>query len=111
MKTLSRISPLLASLVLASCVSLPTGPSVMVLPGTGKSFEQFRYDDSICRQFASDQIGGTTANQAANNAAVTSAAVGTVVGAAAGAAIGGHNGAGVGAGTGLIVGSAAGSGA
>ena len=111
MSKMLKISPMLAALLLAACVSVPTGPSVMVLPGTGKSFEQFRYDESQCRQYASDQIGGTNANQAATNAGVASAAVGTVVGAAAGAALGGRNGAATGAGAGLLMGSAAGTGA
>lgn len=100
-----------ALLLLAGCVSMPAGPSVMALPGTGKSFEQFRSDDADCRQYALSQIGGAGANQAAADAGVRSAAVGTVVGAIAGAVIGGHEGAGVGAGTGLLVGSMAGAGA
>lgn len=98
-------------LLLGGCATMPTGPSVMALPGTGKSFEQFRSDDTECRQYAQYQVGGPDANQAAINAGVGSAAVGTVVGALAGAAIGGHQGAGVGAGTGLVVGSMAGTGA
>ncbi|HUW39235.1 MAG TPA: glycine zipper family protein [Rhodocyclaceae bacterium] len=108
----SFTSPLaaLSALLLAGCASVPTGPSVMALPGTGKSFEQFRDDDAVCRQYAQYQ-GGGGANQAAVDAGVRSAAVGTVVGAVAGAAIGGHEGAGTGAGTGLLVGSMAGAGA
>lgn len=98
----------LPALLLAGCVSTPPGPSVMALPGTGKSFDQFRSDDADCRQYALYQIGGADANQAATDAGVRSATVGTLVGAAAGAAIGGHEGAGVGAGTGLLVGSMAG---
>ncbi len=98
-------------LVVSGCASLPNGPSVMVLPGTGMSFDQFRNDDAICQQFASFQVGGTTANQAAMNSGVTSAAVGTVIGAAAGAAIGGGGGAAIGAGTGLVGGSLVGTGA
>ncbi len=87
----------------------------MVLPGTGKSFEQFRIDDALCRQFAYEQVGGVTARQAAQNQAVSSAVIGTALGAAAGAAIGsasGEAGAGaaIGAGSGLIIGSAAGTG-
>jgi hypothetical protein len=108
MKTLRKILPVAGVLLIAGCVSMPDGPSVMVLPGTGKSFDQFRADDLMCRQFASQQIGGASANQAATNSAVSSAAVGTVVGALAGAAIGGRDGAGVGAGTGLLVGSMSG---
>ncbi len=94
-------------LALAGCVSVPSGPGVMVLPGSGMSFEQFRQDDALCRQYAAEQTG-QTAEGAADSSGVRSAAVGTVVGAVAGAVIGGRHGAGVGAGTGLVVGSAAG---
>lgn len=96
-------------LLLSGCASVPTGPSVMALPGSGRSFEQFRYDESDCRQYAREQTGG--ADRTGVDAGVRSAAVGTVIGAVAGAAIGGRDGAGVGAGTGLVVGSMAGSGA
>ncbi len=99
-----------AALLLTACVSVPTGPSVMVLPGSGRSFDQFRYDDAECRQFAHSQIGGS-AGQYASTSGVNSAVVGTAVGAVAGAAIGGRQGAAVGAGTGLIFGSASGTGA
>src|SRR5882672_9404727 len=109
---LLRVSTVLAaSLLLVACVSMPKGPSVMVLPGTGKSFDQFRYDDVECRQFADVQIGGTSPSDAAADSVAKSAAVGTVVGAAAGAALGGRSGAAAGAGGGLLIGSAAGAGA
>jgi YMGG-like Gly-zipper len=111
MSKLLRFSPLVVLLSVAACTTIPTGPSVMVMPGTGKSFEQFRGDDADCRQFALGQIGGATANDMAVESGVKSAAIGTVVGALAGAAIGGHQGAGVGAGVGLLAGSAAGAGA
>ncbi|MCK9285038.1 MAG: glycine zipper family protein [Rhodocyclaceae bacterium] len=106
----SLVPALLCSL-LAACTTLPTGPSVMALPGSGKSFDQFRRDDVDCRDYASFQIGGTSANQAALDAGLKSAAVGTVVGAVAGAAMGGHDGVGAGAGTGLVMGSMVGAGA
>lgn len=108
MSTLLRYSPLLALLTVAACTTIPTGPSVTAMPGTGKSFDQFRADDFDCRQYAQGQIGGTSANDAAVDSGVKSAAVGTVVGALAGAALGGQRGAGVGAGVGLVAGSAAG---
>jgi len=95
--------------LLAGCTTMPAGPGVLVLPGTGKSFDQFRADDMDCRQFASSQIQGT-AQQGANNTAVESAVVGTAVGAAAGALVGGHQGAGAGAATGLLAGSLIGAG-
>jgi hypothetical protein len=92
--------------ILGACAVVPAGPSVMALPGTGKSFDQFRADDASCRQFAVGQVGGVTTNEAAANSAVGSAAVGTALGAAAGAAFNGGTGAAVGAGVGLLVGSA-----
>lgn len=98
-----------AALALTACVTVPSGPSIMSLPGTGKSFDQFRADDFECRQFAATQAGGPGPNQAATDNAVATAATATAVGAAAGALIDGASGAGVGAGIGLLMGSAIGS--
>jgi hypothetical protein len=98
-----------AAVLVAGCVSMPSGPRVMVLPGTGKSFDQFRIDDGQCRQYAYYQAGGQTPDQAAAQAGVGTAVIGTAVGAAAGAAFGGSQGAAIGAGTGLLFGSAVGS--
>jgi outer membrane lipoprotein SlyB len=96
---------LIASLsFLGACSVMPQGPSVMALPGSGKTFDQFRADDNSCRQFAFQQVGGATTNQAATNSAVGSAVVGTALGAAAGAAFNGGSGAAVGAGAGLLAG-------
>ena len=106
MKKAASLSALAGLLLLSACTTLPTGPSQMSLPGTGKSFEQFRADDGECRGYAQSQAG--TANDASANAGVKSAAVGTLIGAVAGAAMGGHQGAGVGAGTGLMMGTMAG---
>ena len=102
--------PAVLALSLGACAVVPTGPSQLVLPGTGKSFAQFRADDEACRSYASQQIGASPRDQAAD-ATARSAVVGTAVGAVAGAAIGGSHGAGVGAGTGLLFGTAAGAGA
>ncbi len=110
MNTFFRSTAAFGVVFLTACTVMPSGPDVMVLPGTGVTLERFRDDDALCRQFAYVQIGGKTAEQAARQSAVTSAAVGTAVGALAGAAIGGgRDGAAVGAGAGLLVGSAAGS--
>jgi hypothetical protein len=111
MKTIRIGVALLAVATLGACASIPSGPGVMALPGTGKSFDQFRYDEADCRQYSLAQSGGDTPNQAAADRAVQGAVVGTMVGALAGAAIGGHGGAGVGAGVGLMTGAAAGAGA
>ncbi|WP_423393509.1 hypothetical protein [Burkholderia sp. LMG 21824] len=97
--------------LLGACAYIPTGPSVMALPGTGKSFDQFRADDANCRQYAFQQSGGVSASQASTASAVGSAAVGTALGAAAGAAFNGGTGAAVGAGAGLLAGSVVGAGA
>ena len=91
-------------LLLCACASVPDGPSRMAMPGTGKSFDQFRADDAYCRQFAQGRIGGTV-NQAANSTLVGSAVAGTALGAAVGAIAGGGRAAGVGAATGLLAGS------
>jgi len=97
------------ALVLGACATQPTGPSIMAMPGSGKTFDQFRADDYDCRGYAQAQSG--SAAEAGNDTAVRNAAIGTAIGALAGAAIGGRGGAGVGAAGGLVVGSAAGAGA
>src|SRR2546429_6492430 len=104
-----RNTTILACVVLlAACTTVLPGPRVMVLPGAGKSFEQFQTDDAVCRQWASQQAG-TTAQAVSGQSTLTGAAVGTLVGAGLGAAIGaaaGHPGVGaaVGAGGGLLTG-------
>ncbi|CDY77396.1 FIG00453185: hypothetical protein [Caballeronia glathei] len=107
----SRLVLLAALSCLSACAVVPTGPTVMALPGTGKTFDQFRADDGACRQFAFQQAGGVSANQASTASALGSAAVGTALGAAAGAAFNGGTGAAVGAGAGLLAGSVVGLGA
>ncbi len=94
--------------VLAGCATTPTGPSVLVLPGTGKSFDQFNRDEVYCRDYAMRGVGGQSPGKVSNDATVKSAVTGTAIGAVAGAALGGHEGAAVGAGTGLLFGSAMG---
>jgi hypothetical protein len=99
-------------LAFSGCATLPTGPSVRVLPGQGKSFEQFQSEDVICRQWAGQQTG-ISAQEVADQSTVSGAAIGTAVGAGVGAAIGaasGHAGTGaaIGAGSGLLFGASAG---
>ncbi len=98
----------LLALGVAGCTTVPTGPSRMALPGSGKDFDQFRMDDASCRQYAL-QMSGATPTETQENSAVKSAVVGTAVGAVAGAAIGGNSrGAATGAGVGLLMGALAG---
>jgi len=99
-------------LVFGGCATLPTGPSVRVMPAPGKPFDQFMSEDAICRQWAEKQIG-MNPQEMSNQNAVSGAAVGTAIGAGAGALLGaasGHAGAGaaIGAGSGLLVGTASG---
>ncbi len=94
---------------LAGCASIPTGPSVAVMPGPGKPFDMFQQDNAICRQFAEQQIGANP-NQVAQEQVITGAAAGAAIGAASGALMSHGHGDATGsmAGAGLIVGSAAG---
>ena len=103
----------IALLALAGCATVPPpAPGVMVLPGTGKSFDEFRHDDHDCRGYAHAQSGAEAANAAASSTGANSAAVGALVGATAGAALGGNGhaalaGAGLGTATGALVGTSA----
>lgn len=103
-----------ALVVLGGCATMPPGPSVMVLPKPGKSFEIFQSDDAACRQWAMQQIQ-VPPNQVVNQNLAGGAAIGTIMGAGLGAAIGAASGnaasgAAIGAGSGLITGTAVASG-
>lgn len=100
-----KVKRALVVLLLAGCASAPpTGPGILVLPGSGKNFDQFRADEHECRNHAHVQAGGKAAGQAASDAGVRSAVAGTAIGTLAGAALGGPEGAMVGAGFGLATG-------
>lgn len=106
------LAALAACLLLGACTTTPPNePSVMVLPGTGKSFDQFKLDNDVCRQYAYGQVAGRTPEGTGFASGVKSAALGTVLGAAAGAAADGGRGASVGAGAGLALGGLSGAGA
>jgi hypothetical protein len=98
--------------LLSACAAVPTGPSVMVLPGVGKPFDQFQVDDVACRQFAQTQTG-IPPGEAGRQSTINTAALGTLLGAGAGAALGAAAGdagvgAAIGAGSGLLFGTASG---
>jgi hypothetical protein len=95
-------------LLLSGCAQTPLGPTVPVMPGPGKSFEAFQYDQASCKAFAEQSVAGQAQN--ANNRAVGAAALTTVLGAGLGAAIGGGRGAGIGAASGALGGTAIGAG-
>jgi len=113
MKWARNVVLLLAGLALSSCATMPTGPSVMVLPAQNKPFDVFQAEDFECRNWAAAQSGQPA--DAYNQNLAGGAVIGTLVGAGLGAAIGaasGNAGAGaaIGAGTGLIGGAAVASG-
>ena len=98
--------------LLGACATVPAGPSVTVLPGSGKPFEVFQADDDSCRQWALRQSGAGP-NEPVASSAVGGATIGTLLGGALGAAIGAAAGnpamgAAVGAGSGLVLGTASG---
>lgn len=92
------------SLLLGGCAAFPQAPTVLALPGTTKSLDQFRVDDGTCRQFANEQMRDKSHSDAVNQAGARSAATGAVVGGSIGAGIHGRHGAVAGAGTGLVIG-------
>src|ERR687891_300179 len=98
--------------LLSACAAVPTGPSVMVLPGVGKPFDQFQVDDKVCRQYAQTQTG-VPPGEAGTPSTLNPAVLGRLLGAGAGAAIGAAAGdagvgAAIGAGSGLLFGMASG---
>jgi outer membrane lipoprotein SlyB len=100
-------------MIMAGCATLPVGPSVRVMPASGKPYDLFQSEDSYCRRVAEREIG-MSPGQIANDHTATGAVVGTALGTGLGAAIGaasGNVGAGaaIGAVSGLLVGTAAGS--
>jgi hypothetical protein len=94
--------------LLGACATMPLGPSVLVLPGSGKSFEDFQADNGVCQQWAAEQAGANP-DAAGQTRAASAAAIGTLLGAGTGAAIGAAYGnpaagAAIGAGSGLLIG-------
>ncbi len=99
----ARVPGVLAPIMLlAACAQTPMGPTIQVMPGPNKPFDAFQYDQSVCKQFAQQQVAGQAEN--ANNQAVGAGVLTTVLGAGLGAAIGGGRGAAIGAASGAGLG-------
>ena len=112
MNNVSNVLIIVMLLAVSGCATVPTGPTVMVMPAPGKSFEQFQLDDAVCRQWSAQQTG-LSPQQVANQDTLTGAAVGTLLGAGLGEAFGAASGnagvgAAIGAGSGLMLGTAEG---
>jgi uncharacterized protein YcfJ len=114
MSLMRGFAVLLAVAILGACTTtMPTGPSIAVMPGQGKTFETFQTDDAVCRQWATQQAKESP-SEAGNRAGVGSAIAGTLLGAGLGAGIGAATGsvgagAAIGGAAGLVGGSAVGS--
>jgi len=50
---------LISVFLLNACSTMPSGPSILVLPGTDKNFDQFRNDDLRCRQLVHGDIAAS----------------------------------------------------
>jgi len=64
-----RVLPILTALLGGCAAAAPTGPTVMVLPGLGKSLEQFNADDVACRQWGLQATGWNPPSGAAGSEA------------------------------------------
>ncbi len=96
-------------LALAGCQTMPTGPTVQVMPAPGKPFDVFAGEDQVCKAYASQSIAGGKSSTTNSQVAGTVAA--TALGAVAGALLGNNSeSAAAGAGVGLIAGTAMGAG-
>jgi hypothetical protein len=91
-------------MLISGCAQTPLGPTVQVMPGPGKSFDAFQYDQAGCKQFAEQSVAGQAQN--ANQRALVGGLITTALGAGLGGAIGGGSGAGIGAASGAVAGGA-----
>jgi len=66
-----RVVPVVAVLFLvlflSACSTMPSGPQVQAMPGTGKSLTQFNADGALCQKNAMDVIAGKTSSQSATS--------------------------------------------
>jgi len=97
---------MIAAIALTGCAPTVMAPTVPVMPGQNKSFDQFSADQQTCQGYANAQTAPLSAQ--ANNQALGGALLTTALGAGLGAAIGGGRGAAIGAASGAVVGGAAG---
>ena len=51
------------SVLTAACARTPTGPSVMVLAGAGKTLAEFQRDDGVCRETAAQELQNATGGE------------------------------------------------
>lgn len=93
---------MVAVIALNSCAPTVMAPTIPVMPGANKPFDQFAADQQSCQAYANSQTAPMAAQ--ANNQAAGGALLTTVLGAGLGAAFGGGRGAAIGAASGALVG-------
>jgi uncharacterized protein YcfJ len=93
---------MVAAMALSACAPTVLAPTVAVMPGPGKPFDQFTADQQSCQGYANSQTAPLAAQ--ANNQALGGALLTTALGAGLGAAIGGGRGAAIGAASGAVLG-------
>ncbi|HZK92200.1 MAG TPA: glycine zipper family protein [Stellaceae bacterium] len=93
---------MVAAIALGACAPTIMAPTVPVMPGANKPFDQFTADQQTCQGYANSQTAPLAAQ--ANNQALGGALLTTALGAGLGAAVGGGRGAAIGAASGALVG-------
>lgn len=53
---LQILTILISVFLFSACSTMPSGPSILVLPGIDKNFDQFHNDDLTCRKLSHTQI-------------------------------------------------------
>jgi hypothetical protein len=86
-KVTAGLTVLLAATALTGCVTVPSGPTIPVMPGRDKSFAEFQADQQFCERYAHDRVAGRV--DAENDKIARNTIIGTALGTALGAAIGG----------------------
>jgi hypothetical protein len=56
---LQKLTIIISAFLLSACSTMPSGPSVLVLPNADKNFDQFHAEDQLCRQFTHKQVAAT----------------------------------------------------
>jgi len=57
MRYLIKTTLFISMLIVSACATLPTGPSINVIPGPGKNFDVFQAEDAKCRQWGEKNAG------------------------------------------------------
>jgi len=73
----------------SGCTLTPTSPGILVMPNQAESFDQFKSDDAVCREYAEQSVNGYTPNNGMAASGILSTLAAGALGAIAGGAWGG----------------------